>query len=192
MNKSAKKVSVLLFITVLCALGYSMYEWYSYKHKYNELQRELERSPMALETLSPTDCLVISGDNNAYSKCNVENFKMMSGYNDRQFSHRDYLLYCYIFAIRDGNSSAASEFVSYYLNEVDNGIIAVDTAMMREIERLSLQALCDTSAYGDALTKFLVAEWLTEIYNGTFIEDFKDSLRYRQYCDSVSKYAKQF
>jgi len=89
------------------------------------------------ESLSPMDCMVISGDDSAYLKCNVEHFMLWKGYDNCPLSHRDYLLYCYIFAIRDGNSGAAIDFVSYYLSDIDKGIIAVDSAMIIETERLA-------------------------------------------------------
>lgn len=188
MNNKAKTIFILVLFSALCILCYSLYKWYDYKRRNTELQKELTQLLPISESLTPMDCMVISGNDSTYLKCNIEHFKLWKGYDNCPLSHRDYLLYCYIFAIRDGSSDAATDFVSYYFIDVDNNIIAVDSAMVREAERLLLQAMCDTAA--DALTKFIAAEWLTEIYNGKYDADLKDPMLHLQYCDSVAKYAK--
>lgn len=190
MNKTVKIFFVLSFFFILCVLGYTLYKWNDYKQRYAELQKEMSQSSAISETLSPIDCLVISRSDSAYLKCNVEHSIMRYGYGEGVLSHRDYLLYCYILAIRDYNSDAATDFVSYYLNDIDNGNISADSAMVIEAKRLLLQAINDTSEHDDALIKFIAGEWLKEIYNGTYGIKFKDSVLYQHYCDTVTKYAK--
>lgn len=197
MSKKTKIILCLVGTIVLFFLSYSCFKWYSYKSKYTVLQKALGQSCpkqefSSQEFLTPIDCMVLSGDEGAYQKCNTENSIYFQGKGDSLFSRRDYMLYCYIFAIRDGNSRAATEFVSDYLFDIDNGGTALDTAMLKEIERLSLRVIHDTSSYGGAMAKFLVAVKLKELYNGSYSEEFKDTVLYQQYCDTVSKYSKLF
>lgn len=178
-------------IVVLGILGYSCYKWYDYENKYINIQKKLSQLYQKQQSLTPVDCMVLSRSTEAYLKCNAENAEYSQGYGNRLFSPRDYLLYCYIFAIRDENPNAACEFTSYYLMDVNDGKIPLDTAMMREIERLSMQVMHDSSFHADAMTKFLVASNLEDIYHGEYAEKYKDSVLYQQYCDTVAKYGKK-
>ena len=70
MDKTTKIILTLLILT-LCALCYFCYGWYSYKTKYTELKQDLEQNPSQMETLTPLDLMVISGDTSAFGVCNL-------------------------------------------------------------------------------------------------------------------------
>lgn len=98
-------------------------------------------------------------------------------------SKREYLLYCYIFAIRNKNLEAAAEFFSYYLDDLYEKRIALDTNMFMTVKNMASQVLSDTcNSYH--LSKFIVAESLQRVYR----KIFKDTVMEKQYNDSVSKY----
>lgn len=188
--KKSNTILILFGIFILCALGYSLYKWYNLKQRNDELHGELDRFSSMSESLNPFDCMVISGQAEAYHNCNLEDFKTRHSSGSGKILHRDYMLYCYILAIRDGNSSAATDFVAYYLNDIENNKIAVDTAVLKEAERLALQAINDSFNYVDPVDKFLLACKLSYIYEGQYNKDLADTLLYKQYRDSISKYAK--
>ena len=111
MDKITKIILALLFL-LMCTLCYFCHGWYSYKTKYKELQQTIERQKFHQETLTPLDLMVLSGDSLAYNTCNLRymNHLFIGHQNDTAILRRDYLLYCYIFALRDRNSYAASDF----------------------------------------------------------------------------------
>lgn len=184
-----KKTKILLIFlaSACCFICYSCYEWYYYKHKYNELKQELKCESRKLESLSPIDCMVLSGDTAAYEKCNSMYFIRCD---DTPILERDYLLYCYIFAIRDKNPYAGAEFLDLYLDDLENGKIESDTAMLTTVANMAKKVLSDTCS--DCLvSKYFAADCLKKIYSGIYIENFKDTALASQYADSTSKYMNQ-
>ena len=190
MDKTTKIILTLLILT-LCALCYFCYGWYSYKTKYTELKQELEQNPSQMETLTPLDLMVLSGDSSAPDVCN---FRYMTRfdilYNDSAIFKRDYLLYCYILALRDSDPGAAEEFAVLYLEELDKGTIKPDKAMLTTAANMAKQVLSDTCS-DCVVVKYHASECLNKIYDGIYDEDFKDTLMARQYADSASKYFNQ-
>ncbi len=187
MKKSNSTILVILGIVAMCAIGFSIYKCNILKQRCDELQGELDSVSSMSESLNSFDCMVISGQDKAYWKCNSEYYAMRHGNGEGKMSQRDYMLYCYIFAIRDGDPGAASEFVQYYLFDIDNQKIAVDTAMLKEAERLALMVMDDTSKSIDPLYKFSVASYLANLYEGRYNKDFSDTLLHQQYYDSMVK-----
>ena len=184
MNTTNKVILILLGL-VLCVLAYTCFKCFGYKYRCQELQDKLNRT--SFHTLIPTDCMVLSKDTNAYLMCNFD-FAYHTGTVYESFSRRDYLLYCYIFAIRDSNSSAASEFVSCYINDLRDSIAVVDTAMLKLVETLSKQILSDTIK--DNPPKISAAHSLMSLYKGDIYAKFKDTFLYAQYDDTMTKYVK--
>lgn len=178
LNKTIRNSLIISGVLLFGALGFSMYKWFDYKHKYDEISSRPK-------TLKPRDCLAITGDSNTYYQFNTDYYGGWYGVEDETFTYRDYLLYMYIFAIRDSNSSAACEFATYYLNDVENHVIEPDTVMLRVAERLLLQVVQDVRA--DPEIRILSACNLSYIYHGDYMDSFADSLLYRQYRDSVEK-----
>lgn len=189
MKMTIKSMSAILVILLL-ALGYSCYKWYDYKHKCAQLQHKEKKYGMNQNSLTHFDYLVLSGKVGAYLECNSEFNKYTQGYVDGAISRRDYLLYCYIFTIRDNNSCAAAELISYYLDDLDNGEVQADTAMLEMIERLSIQILNNSSFDSIGLNEYLAAFCLSKLYKGTYIDELKDTALYQKYSDTASKYAK--
>lgn len=185
MNTTNKVILILLGL-VLCVLAYTCFKCFGYKYRCQELQDKLNRT--SFHTLTPTDCMVLSKGTNAYLMCNFD-FAYHTGTVYESFSRRDYLLYCYIFAIRDSNLSAATEFVSYYIDDLRDSIAVVDAAMLKLVETLSKQILSDTTSKSN-LSKFFVAYNLMSLYKGDIYAKFKDTFLYAQYNDSMTKYAK--
>ena len=189
MDKTTKIILTLL-VLAMCALCYFFYGWYRYKTKYKELQSELEQQISQSESLTPLDCMVLSGDSEASIKCNNMYMIHMSGDDDCVISTRDYLLYCYIFAIRDRDPYAAEDFTNIYLDELDKGSITTDKSMLKTATNMAKQVLSDTCS-DCVVSKYQASKCLNKIYSGIYDEDFKDSLLERQYADSASKYMNQ-
>lgn len=191
MDKTTKLI-LTLFILTLCALCYFCYRWYSYKTKYTELKQELEQNPSQMETLTPLDLMVISGDTSAFGVCNLwyMNHIFIGHQNDTVIFKRDYLLYCYILALRDRNPGAAEEFADLYLEELDNGTLKPNNAMLTTAANMAKQVLSDTCS-DCVVLKYYASDCLKKIYSGIYDEDFKDTLMARQYADSASKYFNQ-
>lgn len=184
-----KKTKILLIFlaSACCFICYSCYEWYYYKHKYNELKQELKCESRKLESLSPTDCMVLSGDTAAYEKCNSMYFIRCD---DTPILERDYLLYCYIFTIRDKNPYAGAEFLDCYLDDWENGKAIPDTTMLCTVINIAKQVLSDT-CMDCCISKYKASRRLKMIYGGTYTESLKDSLLEQQYSDSSSKFLNQ-
>lgn len=190
-----KTTKILCFISmfVLFLLCYSFYKWYGLKNDYISLQLEMKRNYAYSQTsiLTPFDYMVLSEDGEkAYSYCNGMNYDhtFQTGNEDSVVYLRDYLLYCYIFAIRDNNNDAAYEFSLYYLNALDNGKMILDTALLRVTTGFLNRVLSDTSSNASNCNKWGAAFFLQKIYNGTYVEDNKDSFLYKRYGDSAAKY----
>ncbi len=191
MDKKTKIISLLLGIT-LCVLCFSCYKWYFYKQKCTEMQEERIKFYSSNGKISPVDYMVFSGNKDtAFQNCN--NLYYGSGshrrnsYRDTVVTYRDYILYCYIFAIRDKDSFAAKEFTNYYLEDL-KGKVILDTTILRPVIELSMQILSDTSSNTLYDDKWNASYNLKEIYSGAYTKKIKDTTLYRQYSDSLDKY----
>lgn len=131
--------------------------------------------------------MVISADSEeTYIKCNTIYYNSIDNHNDEDvipISKREYLLYCYIFAIRDKNLEATAEFSSYYLDDLQEKRMVLDTNMFMTVKNMASQVLSDTCNSCN-LSKFIVAESLQRVYR----KIFKDTVMEKQYNDSVPKY----
>jgi len=189
-NKSTKILSVLLGLTILLVC-YFCYELNDYKNKYKLKEQELIQYEASLEFLNPVDCMVISGDGyEALCTCNMLYHNGISGCEskDKRITKRDYLLYCYIFAIRDNDAFAAEQFSEYYLNELDENNKVIDTAMIVTIIDMAKLVMKDTCKDLSGVIKYKAAMSLENIYGGSYIENFKDTILAKQYRDSSQKY----
>ena len=186
MKKSTKIIFVLILsVVIICILSVSCFMWHTYRQKYIKIQQEISQIYSEQELLSSLDCLVLSGNKDAYSYCNQKFADHVFRY-DSTISSRDYLLYCYIFAIRDKNSGAAAEFASYYLSDLHEGKIKLDTSMIRVVEKFSKKVLSDSASA--PLSKFLCAFNLHEIYSGKLSNIFRDSTLWLHYKEEMSKH----
>lgn len=170
---------ILLCVSVLkCSI---------YKQEINKLKENEKVS----NGLTPVDCMVISGRDEAYLNCNsmYSGNIFHHGENDTIITDREYLLYCYIFAIRDHNPFAAAEFSSYCMKDMSDGNMKSDTAMLRVVSELLLQILSSTSNSTSNFIKWLAATKLEEIYSGTLCEETKDTLLFYKYGDMAKRYA---
>lgn len=193
MKINNKYVWVLLGVAA-CMLIYSCYKcykWHEYKSQCDEILREMKTDYTYAKGLTYSDYIVLTGDVEAYLKCNSMISLYRHGFTDSILLPREYLLYCYIFAIRDNNLEAASEFSINYLQGIDDGVMPYDTAMMGVAIEFLTQAVhldtCDT----DSFYKWHALSYLQNIYSGKYDATLKDDVLYKRYTDAIMKFSKK-
>lgn len=169
-------------------------KWYNYKQKYIELQQNAAQNNICSKRLTPIDNMVLSRNQEAYLYCNTEYMTQHYGpyCSSNSMPLRDFLLYNYIFAIRDSNIYAAADFATNYMAAIDNGYVELDTTVIREVERLLLNVVSCAPNDSVSVIKFLSACKLTQLYDGEYNNSLKDTILYKQFSDTMSKYAKRF
>lgn len=179
---------VCLILCCLCC------KWYNYKQKYIELQQNAAQNNIYSKRLTPIDNMVFSRNQEAYLYCNTEYMTQHYGpyCSSNSMPLRDFLLYNYIFAIRDNNPYAATDFAANYMAAIDNGYVELDTTVIREVERLLLNVVSCAPNDSVSVIKFLSACKLTQLYDGEYNNSLKDTILYKQFSDTMSKYAKRF
>ena len=192
--KNTVRLLLALLGFVCLMLCYLCCKLYNYKQKYNELQQNIGQNSIYSNKLTPIDNMVFSGNQEAYLYCNTEYMTQHYGpYCDpNSMPLRDFLLYNYILAIRDNNLYAATDFAANYMGAIDNGDIALDTTVIREVERLLLNVVSCVPNDSICVIKFLSACKLSQIYNGEYNKYLKDTILHKQLSDTISKYANKF
>lgn len=174
------KILLVFSCLCVCLLCFSIFKCRIYKREIIQLKK----NEIPSDTLTPIDRMVLTGQDQADLICNsIYHY----GDDDTPISRREYLLYCYIFAVRDKNPFAASEFSTLCMMSMENGNMTPDTAMLRmvlDFSQLVLSSQCNDS---NGLIEWLAAVQLEKIYSGILCEEMKDSLLRLKYSDVAKK-----
>lgn len=191
MNKINRFLLALLCLSIVIICILTVYA-YKYKSDYQALYDKHNRYYVSTDTLSYIDCMVLSGDSDAYEECN--GMRLTYSYNcgskDSAVCTRDYLLYCYIFALRDKNPYAATELSNYYLDNQLNDAVHIDSSMVVMTRDLLNDVFTEEYETANAFIKWLAAFRLIKIYSGDLGESFKDTVLLKKFEDTLSKYVK--
>ncbi len=174
------KILLVFSCLCVCLLCFSTFKCRIYKREIIQLKK----NEIPSYTLTPIDRMVLTGQDQAYLTCNsIYHY----GDDDTTISRREYLLYCYIFAVRDKNPFAASEFSTLCMMSMENGNMTPNTAMLRMVSDLSQLVLSSQCNESNGLIEWLAAVQLEKIYSGTLCEEMKDSLLRLKYSDVAKK-----
>ena len=176
-----KVIYALLLVGTIGLSCYSIFQWQKYWQRNVDLVDSIQQVNKGKDVLNEMDVMVLSGSDSAYMNCN-QNLKWLSS--------RDYILYCYIVAIRDNNAMAGLNCSTFILQEMREGKIPADKSLLHFVEHFSKIIESDPSIDSSHMGKFTAAYTLEEIYSGELSESMKDTLQYQRYHDAMTKYAK--
>lgn len=171
--------AIAMFL-VLCTLSQCQ------KIKCPEGETNVQDSLNSGTVLTDLDILVLSGTKDAYSECYERSWGRGQW---PPLSEREFILYCYIFAIRDSNIYAAQECSTMILKEMIDEKIPIDTSLLRFVEHFCRKIESNQSLDSSNMRKFIAASDLAEIYSGRLHGGFRDTIQFIRYVEAAKKYA---
>ena len=177
----------ILFTIVISLLFCSIFIWWRTKQHNIQLQDSIRQFNITGKTMTNLDLMVLSGVDTAYMEC----YERSCGRGQwPPLSERDFILYCYIFAIRDGNLGAGLNFSNMIIDNIHKGVVSGDMSLLSLVNQFAKKFEVERSIDSSHIGKFIAASILAEIYSGELSEDMKDTLLYQHYSDAAKKYVK--
>ncbi len=177
-------VKKMLLITSTILVLFAMVQ--CQRHKCPNNKTDVQKSVNTETTLNDLDIQVLGGDENAYSECYERSWGRGQW---PPLSEREFILYCYIFAVRDSNIYAAQECSTMILNKMRDGEMPIDTSLLRFVEYFAQKIESNQYIDSSNIRKFIAASDLAEIYSGELYSGFRDTIQYKRYIEAVKKYA---
>ncbi len=173
-----------LLATTFLILLHTLAQCQKYRCPNNETT--VQDSANTETSLNDLDIRVLNGSKDAYSECYERSWGRGQW---PPLSEREFILYCYIFAVRDSNIYAAQECSTLILKQMHDGVIPIDTSLLRFIEHYAKKIESNQSIDSSNIRKFIAASNLAEIYSGELYEGGRDTIQYYRYMEAAKKYA---